>query len=193
MINLGRRSFALKTAALGLLVALCTGLAACSPTTTEDNTDTYLRPVEPDDFESPEDVYDYSAPDTAGDETADPWLRYMDEDAQRPDLDPWLNEPGGTGSQATGWRTWRNAQVGYEGWVCGPVASIAVTEDATFLNLGAPYPEPDRLTIVMWNIAEDRFSAGDQVCGMGTVETYRGSRQVQVDLKISVRPKRLLN
>jgi hypothetical protein len=73
----------------------------------------------------------------------------------------------------------------------GPVADTKFASDSsgepTFLDVGAPYPDPSRLTIVIW--IENRFGfnpppeiqfAGKTICVSGVPQDYRGSPEVIV-------------
>jgi hypothetical protein len=73
--------------------------------------------------------------------------------------------------------------------VFGPVVSAFFAEDEisqpTFLNLGAPYPDPSRFTVVIWIGARDNFPAppeamyaGATVCVTGLIEWYDGAPEV---------------
>ncbi len=57
----------------------------------------------------------------------------------------------------------------------------------TFLDIGRPYPDPRRFTVVIWGENRSRFSAPpDQfyadktICVTGAIELYRGSPQIIV-------------
>jgi hypothetical protein len=60
----------------------------------------------------------------------------------------------------------------------------------TFINLGAAYPNPNRLTILIWG--EDRpnfprapermFGPGQTICAQGRVTLYRGVSEIEVAL-----------
>jgi hypothetical protein len=73
----------------------------------------------------------------------------------------------------------------------GPVVDTAYARGSrgqpTFLNLGRPYPDRERFTVVIWSDARGRFDGapevtymGKTVCVSGTVELYRGSPQIVV-------------
>lgn len=57
----------------------------------------------------------------------------------------------------------------------------------TFLNLGNAYPNPSRLTVIIWGRNRSRFPRapeamfrpGTVVCVQGLVETYRGVAEIE--------------
>lgn len=82
--------------------------------------------------------------------------------------------------------------VGERATVKGPVvdARYAATSRGrpTFLNIGRPYPDPSRFTVVIWGEHRRRFPtppetayAGKTICVTGTIELYRGSPQIVID------------
>jgi DNA/RNA endonuclease YhcR with UshA esterase domain len=58
----------------------------------------------------------------------------------------------------------------------------------TFINLGHAYPNPSRLTVLIWGrdrtnfprAPERMFRRGATICAQGMVELYRGVPQLQV-------------
>lgn len=89
--------------------------------------------------------------------------------------------------------SWNEAAccVGQAVMVCGPVAGAKYASSSkgqpTFLDLGKPYPDPERFTVVIWG--DDRgnfpqppeeFYAGKEICVTGTVELYKGAPQIVV-------------
>jgi hypothetical protein len=60
----------------------------------------------------------------------------------------------------------------------------------TFIDLGAPYPNSRRLSIVIWgrdranfpSPPERMFRRGTMICAQGFVEMYRGVPQIEVSL-----------
>ena len=82
--------------------------------------------------------------------------------------------------------------VGQQVVVKGPVADVhyAANGDGqpTFLYLGAPYPDPTRLTVVIWGRDRGRFPrppeeayASTTICVAGTVETTPDGLGMEVD------------
>lgn len=70
--------------------------------------------------------------------------------------------------------------VGESAQACGPLASIAASAGAKFLNLGLDYPDPDHFTIVIWDTSPDwTWDEGQEVCGEGKVSRYEGAPQMQ--------------
>lgn len=76
--------------------------------------------------------------------------------------------------------------------VCGPVVDTyyasGTSGQPTFLNIGEPYPDPGRFTIVIWERNRDEFSSaperfydGERVCVHGLIEEYEGAAEIVVD------------
>lgn len=79
--------------------------------------------------------------------------------------------------------------IGEEYTVCGPVVRATYRADVngspTFIDLGAAYPDPERLTVVIWGDDRDRFPydpeahlTGD-ICIEGLIDSYRGVVQIE--------------
>lgn len=79
--------------------------------------------------------------------------------------------------------------VGQRKTVCGPVVGTHYAESSeggpTFLNIGLPYPEVERFTVVIWQGSRPYFSGapellyqGQTICVTGELEEYRGSIEV---------------
>jgi len=75
--------------------------------------------------------------------------------------------------------------------VCGPVVDTHYAASSngrpTFLNLGQPYPKPNRFTVVIWGRNRDKFStspeqlySGVTICVSGLIEEYRGIPETEV-------------
>ncbi|MDZ4278862.1 MAG: DNA-binding protein, partial [Dehalococcoidia bacterium] len=86
---------------------------------------------------------------------------------------------------------WDQAEqrVGQQATVQGPVVGTHFAEESrgqpTFLNIGNPFPDPNRLTVVIW--IEDRAAFpeppetaydGKTVCVTGVIETYEGVPEI---------------
>ena len=81
--------------------------------------------------------------------------------------------------------------VGERTTVCGPVIDATWASGSngkpTFLNLGNPYPDPDRFTIVIWiqnrsnfpQVPEDYY-LGKTICVTGLITEYNGIPQIEV-------------
>lgn len=61
------------------------------------------------------------------------------------------------------------------------------TGSPTFLDIGAAYPSPRRLTLIIWGenrsnfpFAPERYLRGRTVCAQGVVRLYRGLPQIEV-------------
>lgn len=111
-----------------------------------------------------------------------------DEFSQRPGAGP----RGGAGSVLpTGSVDWSEADehVGRRATVCGPLVNDGTSRDDVFLNLGRGYPDPDRFTIVLWDVgAVEDVPRGTTLCVAGVVSLYEGVAQIEVrdpgDVKI---------
>ena len=88
---------------------------------------------------------------------------------------------------------WNEAQdyIGVEVIVCGPVVDSKWASGSngrpTFLNIGKPYPDPDRFTVVIWGEYRDSFPElpeefyhGKTVCVTGIIEEYKHSAQIEL-------------
>ena len=84
--------------------------------------------------------------------------------------------------------TWQQAaeRVGSTVSVSGTVTSAHFTHwkngkgSMTFLDMGAKYPSPKRLSIIVWN--QDMSAlAGKRVCARGPVTVYQGVPELSVD------------
>jgi hypothetical protein len=89
---------------------------------------------------------------------------------------------------------WNEASkhLGQTATVDGPVVSAVFASDSngqpTFLNIGKPYPDPNRFTVVIWGEDRDVFPeppevayASARVCVRGPVSTYQGVTQIIID------------
>lgn len=76
--------------------------------------------------------------------------------------------------------------------VCGPVVDGVYAAESrgkpTFLNLGLPYPEQGRFTVLIWGNDRSLFTEppeelyyGKVICVSGQVEIYRGTAEVVVE------------
>ncbi len=90
--------------------------------------------------------------------------------------------------------SWNKADdyVGEFRTVCGPVVDshFASTTggEPTFLNLGKPYPDPDRFTVLIWGEDRSKFTNEPEdyyfqkeICVSGMIEEYQGSMEIVVD------------
>lgn len=86
-------------------------------------------------------------------------------------------------SQLGGGVPWHEASqyVGTTQYVCGPLADIGASDDDVFLNIGRAYPDPERFTIVLWDIGGvEPIPPGVTLCVSGDVTLYEGVAQIQV-------------
>ena len=84
------------------------------------------------------------------------------------------------------------AFLGQQGTFRGEVVSATFVEDIgrepTFLNIGRPFPDQSRLTVVVWG--EDRgqfsqppevaYSPGQEICVSGEVTLFEGVAQIEI-------------
>lgn len=94
--------------------------------------------------------------------------------------------PGDAAEQsASGSISWDRAIdfVGETKTVCGPLVNDGQSDDDVFLNLGRGYPDPDRFTIVIWDVGGvEEIATGTTVCADGKISLYEGVAQIQADL-----------
>lgn len=82
--------------------------------------------------------------------------------------------------------SWDKAKdyVGHTITVHGPVVSTSYADTAdkqpTFLNIGKPYPDPERFTVVIWGKNRDKFS---NVVG-NPPELYYDGKSIDVEGKV---------
>lgn len=80
---------------------------------------------------------------------------------------------------------------GEEGTVCGPVVRTYFAKKTggspTFLDIGLPYPDPQRLNVIIWGRYRDNFPQPPEhmyyqkaVCVSGHIELYQGVAQIEV-------------
>ncbi len=94
----------------------------------------------------------------------------------RPDDQEESQQPGG----GVAWDE-AIAHVGSRERVCGPLASIGSSSDDVFLNIGRDYPDPDRFTVVLWDIGRVKhIAAGTTVCASGRITRYQGVAQIEL-------------
>ena len=88
---------------------------------------------------------------------------------------------------------WHEAKhhIGERTTVCGPVVDATWASGSngkpTFLNLGNPYPDPDRFTVVVWienrsNLpqAPEDYHLGKTICVTGLIIEYNGIPEIEV-------------
>lgn len=88
---------------------------------------------------------------------------------------------------------WREARqhVGARVAIAGQVARVTYRQDVqgqpTWIEIGAAFPNPDRVTLVVWGNNRDalgphisRMNTTQKVCVIGTVERYRESHQLEL-------------
>lgn len=77
-----------------------------------------------------------------------------------------------------------NQAVNYVGTtqrICGPLVSMRTSTDDVFLNIGRDYPDPERFTVVVWDIGGvEQESPGVTICVSGPVTSYNGVPQVEL-------------
>lgn len=87
---------------------------------------------------------------------------------------------------------WRDAGSFTGRWIAvsGPVAEITQSEKSrgapTWINIGARYPDQNRLTLVIWEDERHLFQSiipnigSHVVCALGEVSTYKGIAQIEL-------------
>ena len=70
--------------------------------------------------------------------------------------------------------------VGEKQRVCGNFAGSGKHTDDVFINIGVDYPDPDRFTIVLWDVGDiEPIPPGSTICTEGVITVYDGSAQIQ--------------
>ncbi len=112
------------------------------------------------------------------------------------DEDEVIPPPEGEGEEdkelPSGSIQWNEAKdhIGDRLTVCGPVVdsywSSGSSGKPTFLNIGKPYPDPQRFTVVIWDDYRANFPQppeeyylGKTICVTGLIEEYNGSPQIE--------------
>jgi len=104
-----------------------------------------------------------------------------------------LDDSQGTKDLPPGSISWSEAKyhIGERTTVCGPVVDATWASGSngkpTFLNLGKPYPDPDRFTVVIWiqnrgNFpqAPEDYYLGKTICVTGLITEYSGIAEIEV-------------
>ncbi|MDE0081724.1 MAG: hypothetical protein OXT72_03635 [Gammaproteobacteria bacterium] len=95
---------------------------------------------------------------------------------------------------------WSEARsfVGQQGTFVGEVVGVTYVERSTsqptFIHIGRPFPDPSRLTAVVWGRDRSRFpqrpevaySAGQELCITGEVSLFDGAVQIEVNSPTAV-------
>ena len=95
---------------------------------------------------------------------------------------------------------WNEARgfVGQRGTFVGEVIGVTYVEQSTrqptFINIGRPFPDPSRLTVVVWGQDRSRFpqspevvySPGRELCVTGEVSLFDGVAQIEVNSPTAV-------
>ncbi len=103
-------------------------------------------------------------------------------------------EPTATPDLCPGAIPWYDAinYLGAYATVIGPVVDTEWAEEAqgkpTFLNVGLPYPDPGRFTVLMWidarwnfDFAPEEVYLGSTICVTGTIALYEGSAEMIIE------------
>ncbi len=112
------------------------------------------------------------------------------------DTGPVVEGPAAACPDAISWRDAR-AHVGERVTVRGRVAGTLYAQDVdgqpTFLNLGRDYPDPERVTVVIWGKDRGRFPgppesvyAGRTICATGMLELYEGVAELEVSASTQI-------
>ena len=107
--------------------------------------------------------------------------------------------PGGAVSSCADPTPWHGASsvVGEQAAVAGPVASVShepqLGGGPTFVNLGAPHPDPERFDVVVYEDVRDAFDTppevlleGREVCAQGRVRERDGVPQMILERPESI-------
>lgn len=97
--------------------------------------------------------------------------------------------PTSTASDRISWNDAR-ANAGKRLTVCGPVADTNYASGSngapTFLNLGVPFPRPERFTVLIWGrnrgafpTPPERLYLSKTICVTGLIETFQGIPQIE--------------
>ena len=95
---------------------------------------------------------------------------------------------------------WTEARgfVGQQGTFVGEVVGVTYVERSTsqptFIHIGRPFPDPSRLTVVVWGRDRSRFpqrpdvaySAGQELCITGEVSLFDGAVQIEINSPTAV-------
>ena len=94
-----------------------------------------------------------------------------------------VDAPSWAGGQPGGGVAWSEA-VSYAGSsqrVCGPLVDSGNSDDDVFLDLGLPYPDPERFQIVIWDIGGlEPIAYGSTLCTSGVITLYEGVAQIEL-------------
>lgn len=112
------------------------------------------------------------------------------------DTGPVVEEPAAACPGAISWRDAAD-HVGERATVRGRVAGTRYAQDVdgqpTFLNLGRDYPDPERVTVVVWGKDRGRFPgppetvyAGRTICATGTLELYEGVPELEISASTQI-------
>ena len=99
-------------------------------------------------------------------------------------------------TNAISWHEAKN-HIGERTTVCGPVVDATWASSSnskpTFLNLGEPYPDPDRFTVVIWiqyrsNFpqAPEDYYLGKTICVTGLITEYNGIPEIEARLSSDI-------
>ncbi|NCD20383.1 MAG: hypothetical protein EOL89_10470 [Actinobacteria bacterium] len=84
--------------------------------------------------------------------------------------------------QPGGGIAWDQAKgyVGSTQRVCGPLVNMGNSHDDVFLNIGLGYPDPERFTIVLWDVGGvEPIAPGTMLCTSGVITLYQDVAQIQ--------------
>lgn len=102
---------------------------------------------------------------------------------------------GGPGGFCPAGVAWNQAStfVGQQGTFLGEVVGVTyaerLTDQPTFINIGQPFPDPSRLTVIVWGRDRDRFpqlpevayAVGQEICVSGEVSLFEGVVQIEIN------------
>ncbi|MCX6028312.1 MAG: hypothetical protein NT169_03290 [Chloroflexi bacterium] len=109
-----------------------------------------------------------------------------------------LNKDGGIPTSCVAWNTAGNF-IGQKGkCVCGPVVrtnyATSTTGQPTYLDIGVVYPDPQRLSVIIWGEHRAAFPwspeqhyRGLTICVTGNITLYRDVPQIEVTAPSQIR------
>ena len=109
-----------------------------------------------------------------------------------PTSTPYVRPPTATPRIEGGTIPWDKAHSYYGEYktVCGKVVdsnyASTTSGQPTFLNIGRPYPDPKRFTVIIWGrnrgnfpSSPDNYYYAKSICVKGLIENYKGSAQIE--------------
>jgi len=115
---------------------------------------------------------------------------------------PYVRPPTATPRIKSDTIPWDEARYYYGEYktVCGKVVdsdyASSTSGQPTFLNLGRPYPDPKRFTVIIWGrnrgnfpSSPDNYYYAKSICVKGLIENYKGSAQIEATSSSQITPQ----